>query len=279
MPAWGGRRMDDRPRFLIGYGERLTEPIAPPPGGRNPDPPYDKAQARARLAPMIVQAAVQAEQLPARACPGDRVVSTITLHPAFIAKSYYPGALLEAAGFFQVGSKPTGVTPSQISRRVRDENNKQVVEIVPGVEPRPTTQLFVESTRSNLRRWAEVLDSGRPLGNIENDLVRIESFSFPTPKDRLRVGEDLPERVPLEVVLHAAGHPQNYAILRAFFDYAVALGADAQMERRYDVGSLSFIPVEVGKDQLWDLTVFSFVRVARMVPRLRGLAPTDGLFR
>jgi hypothetical protein len=228
---------------------------------------------------MIVRAAVEADQLPAQACPDDRVVSVLTLHPAFVAKSYHPGALLEAAGFEQVGSKPVKVTPSQIARQVRDGQNKPVVETVPGEDSRATTQLFVASTRGELRQWAEQLESNRSLGNVANDLVRIESFSLPTPEERLRTSIDLPERVPLEVVLHAAGQPWNYSILRAFSSYAHSLGADAQMERRYDVGSLSFVPVDIGREQIRDLAFFSFLRVARLVPRLRELAPTGNVFR
>ena len=43
--------MPDSPRFLIGYGERLTEPVPPPLGGGSAPPPYELRQVTGRDAP------------------------------------------------------------------------------------------------------------------------------------------------------------------------------------------------------------------------------------
>ena len=143
--------MVDRPRFLIGYGERLTEPVAPPPGGSSPMAPYDVSTARARLNSMITQAVFEADLLPVTACPGDRVVTALTLHPTYVAKSYHPGALLRSAGFEQVGSKPIEVVPERIGRAKRDQDGKvlldskgkRISESIAGETSSPTTRLFV----------------------------------------------------------------------------------------------------------------------------------------
>ena len=98
--------MAGTPRFLIGFGERLTEPVSPPLGGGGKPSPYSEEEARERLRPQVQRAARAANQLPSAACPNDRVVSVITLHPSFIAKSYFPGHLLRDVGFEPLGSRP-----------------------------------------------------------------------------------------------------------------------------------------------------------------------------
>lgn len=271
--------MVDRPRFLIGYGERLTEPITPVSSGAAPIAPYDEMTARARLAPMVMRAASAAWQLPDAACPDGRVVTALTLHPSFVAKSYHPGQLLASVGFEQVGSRPVEIRPDQIAKRVTNEEGERVVEITVGDSLRATTQLFVASTREELNRWAGQLASADVSLAALDDLLRIESFSLPAPSERLRIAQDSRGRIALEVVLHAAGQQENRSILRAFLQYAQSLGAEPQMQRRYDAGSLSFIPVEADLETIEELAEFSFLRVARSVPRLRPLAPDGALFR
>ena len=69
-----------QPRFLIGFGERLTEPIPPPRRNMERSSPYTLAEARSRLAPLVNEAASLARQLPDLACPEGFVVSKMTLH-------------------------------------------------------------------------------------------------------------------------------------------------------------------------------------------------------
>ena len=279
--------MVDRPRFLIGYGERLTEPVAPPPGGSSPMAPYDVSTARARLNSMITQAVFEADLLPVTACPGDRVVTALTLHPTYVAKSYHPGALLRSAGFEQVGSKPIEVVPERIGRAKRDQDGKvlldskgkRISESIAGETSSPTTRLFVASTRADLRRWRLRIAESFDENSSDIDIVRIEGFELLSPDERLRLPNDLPDRVSLEVVLHGAGQQFDQTILIAFANYARSVDATAQMDRRYDAGTLSFIPVEVSRERIRDLANFSFLRIAREVPRMRGLGPGGALFR
>ena len=60
--------MADAPRFLIGYGERLTAPVVHVSGGSSPPPPYELAYARTRLAPSALETSVSANGLPSNAC-------------------------------------------------------------------------------------------------------------------------------------------------------------------------------------------------------------------
>jgi hypothetical protein len=265
--------MPDEPRFLIGYGERLTEPVTVPTGGFEPAMPYDLETARRRLALRVLDAAERAESLPPLACPGDEVVTVLTLHPAFVAKSYFPGSMLRAAGFEPVGSRPAMVQPEAIARRLRYEDGTQEVERLSVDEPRPTTEVFVASTRADLRSWGEHLAGQFDLTREEVALPRVETFRLPGTDERLRLPEEMPDDLALEVVLHASGDASSQFVIRGFGEYAESLDVDADLDRRLHVGGLCFVPVFLHRDQIPDLARFSFLRVARAMPRLRRMQP------
>ncbi len=271
--------MPESPRFLIGFGERLTEPVPRPPGGGGAPPPYTYEVARARLTPQVATATRSAETLPRIACPNDRVVSVITLHPSFIAKSHFPGQLLRAAGFEAVGSRPRYLVP-ELNMHQTTRGGVRVFETRPGEDERPTTELYVESTRSALRRWAEHLqDEAHDLEDNEVEITTIEEFRLPSTSERLRLPEEMADEVALEVVLHAAGDAAYSFVLEAFEAFALELGVDPDLDRRLPVGGLCFIPTLAPADQVEALAQFSFLRVARLIPRLRLLDPIDTIAR
>ena len=269
------------PRFLIGYGERLTETVKPTLGGGGLPPPYEEREARLRMVPQVKRVSSIAQQLPAAACPDDRVVALMTMHPSFAAKSNYPAKLLQAAGLSTVGSRSRQVIPSRTVHATKDDNGKKSYETRPGSEERPTIEFFVESTRTSLHNWAQHLqDHSQRLESDERDLAVVEEFSMPSTEERSRLPSDLRDEVSLEVVLHAAGDTSRYGfVLEAFRDYAVSLGAEPHMQRRLDVGGLSFVPVSAAANQVEELARFSFIRVVRPVPRLRMLLPSESVVR
>ena len=272
--------MADGPRFLIGFGERLTEPVLPPSGGGAAPPPYEPSQARERLAPQFAQASLFAHQLPAAACPDDRVVSTLTLHPSFIAKSHFPAQLLRTAGFETVGSRPRHITPELNMHQVGIEDGERIYRASPGTEERPTTELFVESTRADLQNWSNYLeDEEQILHQDAREIVIVEEYRLPTPQDRLRLPSDLPEELPLEIVLHSAGAVEYGFVLEAFEAFALDLEVSADLDRRIAVGGLCFIPTLAPSSQLEKLAQFSFIRIARQMPRLRLFEPVDMVTR
>ena len=272
--------MPDSPKFLIGYGERLTEPVPPPVGGGGAPPPYELRQARGRLAPQFVQASDIALRLPAEACPADRVVSVMTLHPSFVAKSHFPARLLRAAGFESVGSRPRHIMPELNMHQTSDPDGNRLYRARPGTESRPTTELFLESTRADLRSWARHLrDESEKLARDEEGIVVVEQYRMPSAGERSRVPATLPDEISLEVVLHAAGRTHYGFVLEAFEAFARTLGVDVDLDRRLAVGGLCFVPTQAPSSQLARLAQFSFLRVVRPMPRLRILEPIDTIPR
>jgi hypothetical protein len=82
--------MAERPNFLLGRGERLTEPVVVRSGGQPRVPPYTFSEARGRVAPMLASTVARFDSLPARVCPRDQAVVRLTLNPEYIAKTAYP---------------------------------------------------------------------------------------------------------------------------------------------------------------------------------------------
>src|SRR6185503_10739203 len=105
-------------RYLIGKGELLTYPIDTPkkePGEKVH--PYTLSAAQKALIPQIQTAAANFKALPAGACADDLAVATVTLHPAYLAKSYFPRNLLQATGLQTLGSRTKRISPRRVTRK------------------------------------------------------------------------------------------------------------------------------------------------------------------
>lgn len=220
--------------------------------------PYTVATARDRLLPMVAQAAADLDALPDNACPHDEAIAVVTLHPEFLAKSYFPGALLRELKLETVGSRPVVVKPEKTTRTKER-----------GAEP--STQLFVAGPRKAFRTWSAELAKWTEGSPGAEDLTKVESFTAFPPKDKLKTIPEESQRLLLEVALHATAGA-NY-ILQDFRAYAGWLGAEADFERRFYAGGLCFLPVRADSDTLTELAKFSFLRVARPMPRIRVLQP------
>lgn len=245
-----------RPNFILGYGERLADSIAAPTSGASKESAYSTDEAIERLTPMIDQAVTVFDQLPRLACPNDEVVGVITLHPEWIAKSYFPQQLLDSTSLRAIGSKPAEITPQKWTRKGEPL-------------PRPTTELFVAGRRDAFRAWREGVDHYQP-----EQLARVEAFRPYTAAERLKPGDDSAFDSFLEVVLHSPVD-RGDSILEAFDRYARSLGIEPLVRRRVSVGGLCFLPVPASTAEAASLSDFSFVRTARPLPRLRQLGPIE----
>ncbi len=265
--------MPDNTRFLLGYGERLTQRIAPPGGGAGTDPAYTFDEAVARLRPMVAAVSAELSALPAGACPDNQAVGVITLHPQWMAKTSHPQQLLNMYDLRQLGSRPLSIRPDAWTRQSDPEESA-------------SSELYVAGSRETFRAWSsDLLD--RPAA-VHQQIRRVESVRAPSALDRLRNiepsgGSDDREPLLLEVVLHASEGRRDEYILAGFSDYAASLGARPELDRRLHAGGLCFLPVEAPLNTIDALANFAFLRVLRPMPRLRSLpeiersAPAPGL--
>jgi len=258
--------MPDGRKFLLGYGERLTERVVPPPGGGGSEPAYTAEEAVLRLTPMLSATSSILDNLPSTACPRGEAVGVIALHPQWIAKSYHPQQLLKEFDLRQVGSRPVEIQPEKWTKQVEPELA-------------PTTELFVAGPRASFENWSSTLSGGgsRMSQNAREQLRRIELVRAPTASERLRIDAESSsiEGQLLEVVLHASESASSNYILSAFNEYALNLGARPHFERRLHAGGLCFVPVEAGQADINELARFAFLRVARPMPRLREIQPIE----
>jgi len=252
--------MADPKNYLLGYGERLTATIDPP--RRRPEKAntYTFAESKARLAPRIREAATEIMDLPASACPHNESIAAVTIHPSYLAKSYFPRGLFDTIGVHAVGSRPRQIVPEKGAKRP----SKREAPI-----PSPTAEIFVMGRRQNFQRWAQSVSGWSEGFQGAGELVRVEDVHFIQPGERIRPMRSGNDNPLLEVVLHRS---DDY-VLEGFREYLEELGVDLDLDQRITVRDLCFLPVRVPVEQHEAMAQFSFLRVAREMPELRQLRP------
>lgn len=250
--------MAQKRNYLLGYGERLVAPIAPPKKRGEKSNPYTFEEARASVRSLATKASFLLDSLPQAACPDDEAVALLTLHPTYIAKSHHPSDLLYAAGIRAIGSRQREITPKKWSIQEHPETAI-------------TAEMFVAGPRKAFRDWAGTLDKWTEDTRGAKDLLKIEDFRAPV--DRIRPITSKDSAPLLEVVLHASGADNSSYILDGFREYMRSLGIEVNLDRRIHTGGLCFLPVRVPLEALDELSKFSFLRVAREMPSLRQFRP------
>ncbi|MBT3076574.1 MULTISPECIES: S8 family peptidase [Streptomyces] len=253
--------MSGERNFLLGHGERLVKPVQVRPGGGETKFPYTSEEALERLRPQLETTVRELDALPLEACPGDKAVGIITLHPQFIAKMHHPGTLLRESGLSYVGSRGASVIPEKWTR----QGEPSALD---------TTELFVAGKRENFSAILERWSNGRGLPE-KSQIRMIESLRAPAVSDKKRGTASAAHGMTLfEVGLHLPSSDSE-RILRSFARYAESCGAHAEMERRIPVSGLVFMPVNASLDELDLLSKFAFLRVVRPMPKLRTMHPVE----
>lgn len=251
--------MAQTPRYLIGYGESLIDKVEIGSSGGPKEPPYTLEEAQDRVSKMLDRLTVELDALPDAACPRDEAVAAITLHPEYLAKSYYPSRLLDEVGLQAVGSRSVRVTPEKRSKdRVPEET--------------PTTQLFIAGPRSNFKRFASKVELGASKAKAFDMLPCIEKIGLIQSRAKVK-GCGEAERFQMEVVLHASEAPNQRYIVHAFMEYMRSLGVDIDTQRQFYAGGLCFVKGLCTAKAINDVATFSYLRVLREMPKLRITKP------
>lgn len=246
--------------FLLGKGERLTEPVIVPSGGAAKESPYTFYEAKERLQPMLDNLADKVRSLPDEICPGGLTVATITLNPEYIAKSYHPTELLRSVGLRSIGSKKRNITPEKRSK------NREPLSA-------STTELFVVGQKATFIRWANQFNTWDQTIPGASQIVEIEQISFLDSEDKLKnIDADISESV-FEIVLHGVEDHLENAYLIAFKKYLLSIGIEASFDKRFFAGKLIFVELKAPSSLANEIAKFSLVRVVRTMPSLRLLKP------
>jgi hypothetical protein len=262
-----------QPRYLIGGGERLSEEVARPPrGSGEKSHPYSFLEARSRLATQWRAAATAMIELPKLAKPDGQGVIALTLHPSYLAKSYYPEKFVRELNLRHLGSRADHIRPERLATMASRDDER----------PLPAPLLYLGGDVAAIARFSEQASDWLPLDeNVKDDFRKIETIGLPG-LERLKPlpkpAQSGTKFLPLEVVLHAS--PDNQEILEGFRLFADSIGVEIPERPEHYAGGLCFLGARATRVQASLLTQFSFLRTLRSMPRIsltdpfvRGLVP------
>jgi hypothetical protein len=245
--------------FLIGRGELLTHNIEIRKGGTAKKDAYTIAEARQTLTHQLNETIRAFAKMPEVACPQGMVVARMTLHPEYIAKSYFPSGMLRLASLRSVGSKTVTITPRKWTRKGSPRELS-------------TTDVFVAGRRRHFEDLLRWVNSVQENDAASKEILRIEIFRDFAAVDRVKGIERKSQRY-FEVGVHLLANENSNFIQTAFREFAASLGIQMHERLSLTAGSLWFVPVEGNQAAIHMLAQFAFIRVIRPIPPLRRLRP------
>ncbi len=143
----------------------------------NANKPYPFLVNRSTLIEQARQVWNDVADIEADFCPDNFAQASITMHPAFSSRSYFPDKLLQQCGLFCVGTRKVSVFPrkSLISDEPREENGIAIIVLA----KRPTYQALV----GQLEKIEEPTLAG-------HQLMTVESMEAVTAYDRTNIPND-----------------------------------------------------------------------------------------
>lgn len=251
--------MSDR-NLLLSGGERLASKAEIVRSGGGKKKPYAIADVRQALLPPLLEIEQKLSRVSGPAKPRGEGVFELTLHPTFLAKTYYPADLLRASGLRDLGSKEKTIIPRKVTER-RLEG-----------KPHATASLFVAGNETGLHRFKDYLMNVATSKAVQSRLLTIESINWIEGNSKVKsVLPDDGEKHAYEVVLHAGAAEDDIVV--AFQRLAKSLQASVDLSRRIRAGGLTFVPLRATAAQIAVLAEFTFLRVVRLMPNLRLSEP------
>lgn len=243
--------------LMLGYGENLVSDLPNPTvhGGGKSHPYTDRDEVYTRLYPQMTATFDYVSNLAEMYCPGGNAVFRVDLHPAYLAKSYFPANLFDRFGLRVVGSRFEELVPAKVLNG-------------PDGVPVKTLELYVAGKRENIDLLTRHLKDADLFESVRR-IERIRAFS---PHERI-IGDAaaLSDVRIVELVLHSDRYDDS--IVRAFDNLSKRFGAEPVLKKRIQTAGLCFLPLRVKTPDVLDvLEPFSFLRLMRKMPRLRSIS-------
>lgn len=244
--------------LLLGYGETLTHDIPPPGRMNNKKHPYSYEEARVRALEETATLIENISKIPEGACPSGKAVAKFTLHPAYLAKSYYPEALFRAFGLQNIGSKAVNISPrKQTLKKPKDSLTSSC--------------LYISGQKNSFELLQNHLEIDELSKGIKMDVRKLEDIDFYPPEEKIKsIGQKQSESK-YEIALHT---PEgNNEIIDSFIAYVDKCGGIADVDRAIRTGGLTFLPLTTITESAKDIAQFTFLRALRVMPELRTHKP------
>lgn len=105
-----GPKMKNK-NLLLGYGETLTREVILKRGGGSKNKPYTYEENKPVIMRDLQELVKDFNDIPEKAKPNGEAVAKVTLHPAFLAKSYFPVDVFKHFSLRSIGSKSVKIRP------------------------------------------------------------------------------------------------------------------------------------------------------------------------
>ena len=241
-------------KFLLGHGELLTSDLHSPkvnPSKVHPYTSIDEVVDRLTADTNIMLKSVLS--LNAEYCPMDMSVFKVILHPAYTSKSYFPIHLFNELNLRPIGSRSIRIIPQKWTRN--------------GIPQECSTfEIFLAGKIKNIENLSEYIAKEEYF----NEFRKIESIRAFSDGERLK--GDYKTSKHFEIVLHSR-NLEDDNIIKAFDSLSQIKDISLALEKRIYSGGLCFIPASGELGCIEEIEKFSFLRVARPIPRIRGIIP------
>lgn len=223
--------------------------------------PYSAPVASGRVKRMLSEIKLESSLLSEKSKPDGKIVTKLTLHPSFLAKSYFPKKVLKDYGLISLGSKEVLIEPSV---RVTEKQKENTLIA--------TCQFFISGQVEQFEKlYFDLHNSNQIDPNVIEDIKKIEDISIykSTEKFDQETIETSSENSYLyEVVLYTDSTKSKD--FKLFKSYINSIGGDTLENKARSIDGLTFILVEIKAKKVKDLASFSYVRVVRKAPIVKA---------
>ncbi|REL31290.1 S8 family peptidase [Thalassotalea euphylliae] len=237
--------------FLLGYGEEFSSKIDRPEGGRGKEPVYTYEENKEHLIKQLSVLKGKIELVPDGAKSLGKVVSKLILHPAYLAKSYYPESLLKRFSLTDIGSKPVDVSP----RRMLSKDKGEVT----------SSCIFVAGTEASLIQLQHALETDDLNATQKKDVVKIENIQLLEGIEKVKSTAE--GAIKYEAVLHTP-IDDRALVINQFKSYAQSCGSVISSSNIINAGGLSFLSITCDEDTIEKVSEFTLLRAIRVMPQL-----------
>lgn len=244
--------------LLLGFGETLTYPIEHKPMGGDKAHPYSFEEAQLYLLNNTQKLIEKINTLPPETMPNGKIVANFVLHPAYLAKSYYPAKFFKEFGFNDLGSKSVYIVPRK-------------TQLKKAPEQQVTSNIFISGNQHSFNNLLDVLKSISIEEGLQKEIIKNEDLYFFDSKDKIKGIFQKGVEKQFEIVLHTPENEKN--ILEAFYHFSNQIGVDIQFDKRISTPGLTFLPMNATSEHAQLLSAFTYLRVLREMPKLRIFEP------